>query len=130
MEKKTPAVTVNEYIAGQPKPVQKRLNEIRKTIRKAAPEAEEKISYGMPAYAQNGTLIYFAAHTNHISLYPYPSAMEAFNEEIAQYRTSKGTMQFRNDQQIPMKVISSIVEFRVKENAGKAANRKNRSRSK
>jgi uncharacterized protein YdhG (YjbR/CyaY superfamily) len=81
-----------------------------------APDAVEKISYGMPAYTFKGMLIYFAAHTNHIGRYPYPSAMEAFKKEVAQYRTSKGTLQFQNEKPLPLKLIAEIVSFRVKEN--------------
>ncbi|HVN57759.1 MAG TPA: DUF1801 domain-containing protein [Bacteroidales bacterium] len=108
--------TVDDYILGQPVQVRKRLEELRSTIRKAAPGATEKIGYSMPAYTYKGMLLYFAAHTNHISIYPYPSAMEAFKKEIAGYRTSKGTMQFRHSDKLPMRLISDIVKFRVREN--------------
>ena len=108
--------SVDEYILQQPEKIRKRLEELRVVIKKAAPNAEEKISYGMPAYTYKGMLIYFAGHTNHISLYPYPSAMEAFKKEIADYRTSKGTMQFRHSDKIPLKLIAEIVKFRVREN--------------
>ena len=112
---KTPE-TVDDYISAFPEDVQKKLSELRMTIRKAAPDAVEKISYGMPAYTYKGMLLYFAAHTNHIGLYPYPSALEAFRKEIAAYRTSKGTMQFPNNKNLPLKLITEIVKFRVSEN--------------
>ena len=112
---KTPE-TVDEYISEFPPEIQKKLTSLRTTIRKEAPEAIEKISYGMPAYTYKGMLLYFAAHTNHIGLYPYPSAMEAFKKEVASYRTSKGTMQFPNNKDLPLKLITDIVKFRVSEN--------------
>lgn len=116
MEKRKTAQTVDEYISGYPADIQKKLNDIRKVVKKAAPEAVEKISYGMPAYTYKGMLLYFAVHTNHIGLYPYPSAMEAFREEIAAYRTSKGTIQFMLSKPVPLKLIAGIVAFRVQEN--------------
>ena len=112
---KTPQ-TVDEYIAACPADLQKRLKDIRKTIKKAAPLAVEKISYGMPAYTFKGMLLYFAMHTNHIGLYPYPSAMEAFKKEVAEYRASKGTLQFPHNKKLPLKLIAEIVKFRVREN--------------
>ncbi len=112
---KTPQ-SVDEYITFFPAEIQKKLRELRSVIKKAAPDAAEKISYGMPAYTYKGMLIYFASHTNHMSIYPYPSAMEAFKKEIAGYRTSKGTLQFSYDKPLPLKLISEIVKFRVEEN--------------
>lgn len=116
MEKKINAVTVDDYIVLQPPPVQKKLREIREVIKKAAPEAVEKISYGMPAYTYKGMLIYFAAHKNHIGLYPYPSAMDAFSEEIAMYKAGKGSIHFDFDKPLPLDLIYEIVRFRVEEN--------------
>jgi uncharacterized protein YdhG (YjbR/CyaY superfamily) len=120
MKKVVPPQTVDEYISDYPEEVKKRLMDIRKTvlkvIKKSAPQAVEKLSYGMPAYSFKGMLLYFAAHANHIGFYPYPSAMEAFNKEIAEYRTSKGTMQFPHDKKLPLKLITEIVEFRIREN--------------
>jgi uncharacterized protein YdhG (YjbR/CyaY superfamily) len=113
--KKTPR-SVDDYIQMFPEKIQIKLSGLRAIIKKAAPEAVEKISYGMPAYTQKGMLLYFAAHTNHIGLYPYPSAMEAFNKEISRYRTSKGTIQFPYNEPLPLKLISEIVAFRVMEN--------------
>lgn len=110
------AQSVDEYISGYPADIQKKLNDIRKAVRKAAPEAVEKISYGMPAYTFKGMLLYFAGHTNHIGLYPYPSAIEAFKKEIAEYYKSKGTLQFPHGKPLPLKLIKEIVAFRVQEN--------------
>jgi uncharacterized protein YdhG (YjbR/CyaY superfamily) len=111
-----PPQSVDEYIAGFPEDLQKNLRGLRNVIKKAAPQAVEKISYGMPAYTFKGMLLYFAMHTSHIGLYPYPSAMEAFKKEVAEYRTSKGTLQFPHNKKLPLKLIAEIVKFRVREN--------------
>jgi uncharacterized protein YdhG (YjbR/CyaY superfamily) len=116
MKSKIPPQSVDEYIAAYPEDLQKKLKDIRKIIRKAAPQAVEKISYGMPAYTIKGMLLYFAMHTNHIGLYPYPSAMEAFKKEVAEYRASKGTLKFPHNKKLPIKLIAEIVKFRVREN--------------
>jgi len=116
MEKRNTPVSIEAYISEYPSEIQKKLNDIRKVIKKAAPGAVEKISYGMPAYTYKGMLLYFAAHKNHIGLYPYPSAMYAFREEIAAYRTSKGAIQFPLNKPVPLTLISEIVAFRVQEN--------------
>lgn len=108
--------TIDEYIAGFPKEVQARLKEIRKTIRKAAPAAEEKISYRIPAFALHGNLIYFAAFKNHIALYPAPRGVAKFKDELSAYEGGKGTVQFPLDRPIPFDLISRIVKFRVEEN--------------
>lgn len=92
---------------------------MRKIIREAAPEAEEKIAYRMPAYAQNGPLVYFAAFKDHISLFPAGSPMESFPEDLSVYRTSKGTLQFPLDKPLPYDLIRKIVRFRVAENLKK-----------
>jgi uncharacterized protein YdhG (YjbR/CyaY superfamily) len=119
---KTPQ-TVDEYISGYPDEVQKRLMEIRKAVlkvvKKSASQAVEKIGYGMPSYSFKGVLLYFAAHTNHIGFYPGPSAIEAFKKELKDYETSKGTIQFPNTKKIPLKLITEIVQFKVRENIKK-----------
>jgi uncharacterized protein YdhG (YjbR/CyaY superfamily) len=92
------------------------LKKLRKSIREAAPDAEEKISYRMPAYALNGPLVYFAAFKDHISLFPTGSPMEGFPEDLSEYRTAKGTLQFPLDKPMPYDLISRIVKFRVAEN--------------
>jgi uncharacterized protein YdhG (YjbR/CyaY superfamily) len=111
--------TVDEYISNYPENLQEKLKELRETVKKVAPDAIEKISYGMPAYTYKGMLLYFAAHANHIGIYPYPSAMEVFKKEISDYRTSKGTIQFPHSEKLPLKLISEIVKFRVQENIRK-----------
>ena len=117
------AATVNEidqYISSFPDPVQKRLQQVRKTIKKAAPEAEELISYAMPAYRLHGMLVYFAGFKNHIGFYPVPSGIKAFEKELAAYKASKATAQFPHDKPIPFELIAKIVKFRVEENLKKA----------
>lgn len=112
--------SVDEYIQTYPEDISKRLQKIRTLIRKAAPKAEEKISYGMPTYTYNGILIYFGAHIRHIGLYPFTTAIVAFREELSEYKTAKGSIQFPNDKPLPLKLISRIVSFRVEENNIKA----------
>jgi uncharacterized protein YdhG (YjbR/CyaY superfamily) len=85
-------------------------------IKESAPEAQEKISYGMPAFHQNGSLVWFAAHKRHIGFYPTGSGIEAFQEELAGYKVSKGTLQFPLDQPMPYDLIRKIVKYRVEEN--------------
>jgi uncharacterized protein YdhG (YjbR/CyaY superfamily) len=108
--------TIDEYIATFPGDVQVILKEIRQVIKDAAPEAEETISYQMPAFKQNGILVWFAAFKNHIGFFPKVSAIEAFTEKLSSYHTSKGTIQFPINQPIPFDLIKEIVRFRVKEN--------------
>lgn len=112
--------SVNEYIGTFPEDIQERLEQIRQTIRKAAPGAKEVISYQMPTFRLNGILVHFAAFTNHISFFPTPSAIVAFEKELSAYETSKGTIKFPKDKPIPRKLIARIVKFRVKENIEKS----------
>lgn len=113
----------DEYIAGFPENIQRKLNDLRAAIKKAAPEAEESISYCMPAYKFNGMLVYFAAQKNHIGFYPTSSGVAAFKNELAGYKTSKGAIQFPLDKPLPLKLISTIVKFRVKENSDRRGHR-------
>jgi uncharacterized protein YdhG (YjbR/CyaY superfamily) len=109
--------SVDEYIAGFPTDVQKILQKIRMTIRKAAPGAEETISYAIPCFKLNGRyLIYFAGFRNHTSIYPAPRGAEEFTEELAAYEGGKGTVQFPLDKPIPIGLIKRIVKYRIKEN--------------
>jgi uncharacterized protein YdhG (YjbR/CyaY superfamily) len=112
---------IDEYIAGFPPEVQEILQKIRLTIRKAAPKAEEAISYMIPAFKLNGNLVFFAAYKKHIGLYPAPRGNEAFKEELSAYGGGKGTVQFPLDKPIPYALIRKIVKFRVKENTDEAA---------
>lgn len=113
--------TIDEYIAAFPKDVQSVLQELRQVIREATPEAEEAISYGMPAFKLHGrSLVFFAAWKNHVGFYPSgPSAIEAFKKELSPFKQSKGTVQFPLDKPIPFDLVKKIVEFRVKENESK-----------
>jgi uncharacterized protein YdhG (YjbR/CyaY superfamily) len=112
--------SIDEYIAAYPPDIRKKLIDMRVTIKKAAPGAEEKISYRMPAFAQKGMLVYFAAHTNHIGFYPFTTALKAFSKELSAFRTSKGGVQFPYKDPLPLNLIQKMIEFRVKENLLKA----------
>jgi len=111
---------MDEYIAGFPKDVQGKLKRIRATIRKAAPDAEETISYKMPTFILKGYLVYFAAYKKHIALYPAPTGSEKFNKELSLYRAEKSSVRFPLDKPIPYDLISQIVKLRVKENLRRA----------
>ena len=113
--------TIDEYIASFPKDVQEILEKIRKTIHEAAPEADEAISYQMPAFKFHGNLVYFAAFKKHIGFYPIPSGIEKFKAELSIYKQGKGSVQFPLDKPIPYDLVSQIVKFRVEENLRKAA---------
>lgn len=113
------AESVDAYIADFPVEVQKMLEQIRSTIKQAAPKAEETISYAIPSYKLNGMLVHFAGYANHIGFYPGAGGIAAFVEELADYKTSKGTVQFPIDQPLPLKLVTKIVEFRVKQNLEK-----------
>ena len=119
MKKQKNINTIDDYIAICPAHIRETLTELRNTIRKAAPLAEEKISYQMPAFVEKGMLVYFAAQTKHIGFYPGLSGIEAFKEELSGYGTSKGTVRFTYGKPLPLKLISEIVRFRVLENLEK-----------
>lgn len=110
------APNVDIYIAGFPAETQNLLLQVRETIQKAAPGAEEVISYQMPAYKLNGMLVYFAGYKNHIGFYPTGSGIESFKHKLSGYKTSKGTVQFPLDQPLPLDLITEMVRFRVDEN--------------
>ena len=110
---------IDEYIAGFPKDIQDILQNLRRVIHEAAPEAQETISYSMPAFKQNGILVYFAAFKDHIGFFPTSSGVSAFSKELAPYETSKGTIRFPLDEPIPVNLIKKIVKFRVRENRDK-----------
>ena len=113
--------TIDEYIAGFPPDIQAILEKIRTTIRKAAPHAEEAISYRMPTFKLYGNLVHFAAFKSHIGFYPVPTGLAAFKQDLSGYKTSKGAVQFPLDKPIPYGLIRKIVKFRVKENLEQAA---------
>lgn len=120
----TPAKSVEEYIASFPASTQKLLKQLRKTIRAAAPKAEESISYMMPAYKHMGPLVYFGGYAKHIGFYPGAGGVEAFVKEIKNFTYSKGTIQFPLDKPLPLDLITEIVKFRLKQNEEKAAAKK------
>lgn len=109
--------TIDEYIKIFPPEVQEKLEELRKDIKKLAPESTESISYGIPTFKTNGKyLIYFAAFKTHFSIYPVTAAIEEGLPEISKYRTGKGTLQFPIDKDLPLPLIRKIVKIRLKEN--------------
>ena len=109
---------VDEYLAGVPEPARTTLNKIRATIRSAVPpEATEGISYGMPAFQYKGPLLYFAAFSNHCSLFPGSgSLIEAFQDDLKGYKTSKGTIQFPVDKPLPAALVKKLVKARIAQN--------------
>ncbi len=111
---------IDNYIAGFPKETQEILQQVRSAIRKAAPDAEETINYGIPTFTLNGNLVHFAGYKNHIGFYPTPSGIETFKKELSIYNGAKGSVQFPIDKPMPLALISKIVKFRVKENMEKA----------
>ena len=115
----TKANNADEYIAGFPETTQVLLEKIRAIIRKAAPGAEELISYAMPAYRLNGMLVWFAGYAGHIGFYPGASGIANFQNELSNYKSSKGAVQFPLDKPLPTALITRIVKFRVQENLQK-----------
>ena len=118
---KTVPRSIDEYIADFPPEVQKILEKMRSTIRKAAPYAEETINYQIPTFKLKGNLVHFAAFKKHIGLYPAPSGIEKFKNELSGYERAKGSVKFPLDKPIPFDLISKIVKFRVNENLERAA---------
>lgn len=117
--------SIDEYIADFPDEIQSLLNEVRSTVKQAAPDAEESIGYGMPAYKTHGKpLVYFAAFKNHIGFYATPTGHAEFAKELSKYKQGKGSVQFPIDQPIPFDLIFQIVAFRVIENMEKAKTKK------
>ncbi len=110
------AKTVDEYIAAFDEAKQTRLQQMRTAIKKAAPKAEEGISYMMPAYKLNGMLVYFAGYKNHIGFYATPTGHEAFKKELSVYKEGKGSVQFPHDKPLPLGLVGKIVKFRVRQN--------------
>lgn len=108
---------IDNYISQFPPETQIALQQVRATIKKAAPNAAEIISYKMPAYKQNKMLVYFAGYKNHIGLYPGASGIEAFADEISKYKWAKGSVQFPLNKKMPLSLITKIVKFRVKADA-------------
>ena len=111
---------VDEYLAGVPQPARGTLNKMRAAIRSAVPaEATETISYGMPAFKHKGVLVWFAAFSNHCSLFPTASVIEAFKNELKGFSTSKGTIHFPTDKPLPTALVKKLVKARVAQNESK-----------
>jgi uncharacterized protein YdhG (YjbR/CyaY superfamily) len=115
MQMTTKFKTISEYIIAQNRDVQPILELIRETVQKAAPQATEVISYGMPAFKLKKVVVYFAAYKNHIGFYALPSGNAAFQEQLLKYKTGKGSIQFPLSEPMPLGLIKKIVDFRVKE---------------
>lgn len=121
MENKVASFTsIDEYIATFPGEVQLLLEELRATIKAAAPDAKEKISYQIPTFYLKGNLVHFAAYKKHIGFYPTPSGIQAFQKELSIYKGAKGSVQFPLDKPLPLELIGRIVKYRVVENLERA----------
>lgn len=108
--------TIDEYINSFPENIRPILQTFRQTIKEEVPEAQETIKYGMPTFVYHGNLVYFAAWKKHIGFYPITRTMEQSIKELSNYKTSgKGTIQFPYNQPLPLRLIRTIVQFRVKE---------------
>lgn len=114
------AKNVDDYVAGFPKETQELLRQMRATIKAAAPDADEVISYAMPAYKLNGMLVYFAGYARHVGFYPGVDGISAFKKELSVYKGAKGSVQFPLDKSLPLGLVKRIVKFRVKQNREKA----------
>ncbi len=112
---------IDEYIASFPQEVQERMERLRQAIQKMAPDATEKISWDMPTFYLKGNLVHFAAFKNHIGFYPGDSGVSNFLEDVAQFKHSKGAIQFPMKEPLPLELVEKIVAFRVKENLEKKA---------
>lgn len=117
----SPPAGIDQYIAEFPEPVRVALEQVRATIKAAAPDAEEAIKYQLPTFVLNGNLVHFGAFKKHIGFYPTPSGIEKFQTELSGYESSKGSVQFPLDRPMPLKLIAKIVKFRVTEARAKAA---------
>ena len=116
---KTTPKNVDDYVERFPTNVQRLLTQMRQTISKAAPKAEEVISYGIPGFKLGGSLVWFAAFKNHVGFYPGSSAIATFAKELSAYKGAKGSVQFPLDKPLPLALVSRIVKFRVKQNLDK-----------
>jgi uncharacterized protein YdhG (YjbR/CyaY superfamily) len=118
--RQAPAKDVDEYITGFPPDVQEMLQQIRATIRKAAPELREAIKYQIPAFTLNGNVVFFAGFKQHVSVYPAPRGNKQFREELSAYKGGKGTVRFPLDKPIPFDLITRITKLRVQEDLERA----------
>lgn len=122
--------TIDEYIANEPKDIQKLLKQMRSLVRKAAPKASEKIAWGMPTFYLEGNLLHFAAFKEHLSLFPMPDTIAHFKKELAKFETSKGTVHFPYGKAIPAALLTKITKFCVKRNLAKAEEKARKKASK
>ena len=121
-KRKSAAKDIDQYLEGVPEPARSTLQKIRTAIRSAVPpEATEGISYGIPAFKYKGTLVWFAAFAKHCSFFPTASVIEAFKDELKNYPTSKGTIQFPTDKPLPSALVRKLVKARVAEVESKKA---------
>ncbi len=118
-EKMARSASIDEYIAQFPPDVQATMNKIRAVIREAAPQAQERISYGMPGFYDHGMLVWFGGHKSHIGFYPTGEGVAAFKSELGGYKLSKGAVQFPLDKPIPYDLITRIVKHRLEQNRKK-----------
>ena len=109
-------MTIQEYISGQDEAIQPRLIEVYNTIRAAIPEAEERISWGMPTFWKGRNIIHFAAAKRHIGIYPGPDSIVEFAAQLAEYKTSKGAIQFPNNKPLPLELLTSIAKWSYEKN--------------
>jgi uncharacterized protein YdhG (YjbR/CyaY superfamily) len=111
--------SIDEYIRSFPVPVRKKLSEIRRIVRELAPDAQEKISYRMPAFFLKGSIAYFAGFSKHIGFYPGANCITAFKSELARYKCGRGSVQFPLDEQLPIDVIHKMVKYNIEANLKK-----------
>jgi uncharacterized protein YdhG (YjbR/CyaY superfamily) len=116
--------TIESYLETFPESTQALLQQIREIVQEMAPDATEKISYGIPAFALNGTFIYYAAYKGYISLYPAPRGEPEFQAELEHYKGGKGTVQFPLDQPLPIDLITRIVQFQIAQDQARTNRRK------
>jgi uncharacterized protein YdhG (YjbR/CyaY superfamily) len=116
MDMKNPATSIDEFIARFPPNIQAVLQELRTTIQQAAPEAKEKISYGIPTFTLGGNLVHFSAYEKHIGFYPGSGPVAEFANELKAYETSKGTVRFPLDKPLPLELIRKMTLFAIQRN--------------
>ncbi len=105
--------TIDDYIKSCDESIQPKLNELRQLILDIAPELKEKISWGMPTFYMKKNIIHFAAHKNHVGLYPGPDAIVVFSDRLAQYQTSKGAIKIPNDKEFDKALIKDIILYNI-----------------
>ena len=130
MMQTTGAATIDEYIKNFPKDTQRHLKDVRTTIRKVVPQAEEAIKYQMPTFVLNKkNLVHFAGYEHHVGLYPTPVGIDAFKKDLAVYKRGKGSVQFPLDEPMPLKLIERIVKYLAKDRLTKVAQKKGKSKA-